>query len=166
MIRQLARNLTTFKDFVDYVIIELNFRRGNFESGTEVLKSHASMILIRVSSLETEILVKMIRPRQKISPIIGCRVQNSEKIWRIFTATEIFDFVNEIGDENPIHQLNPPIVPGFLILEKLCATFEANFIKIKFKNFITAGEPLTLNVVENKFELSSAGIKKISGEFS
>ena len=166
MIRVLAKKLAAFKDFVDFVIVEVIFRRGNFDSSAKILKSHASMILIRVSSSEAEILVKMIRPRSQIVPALGCRINFSEKIWRIFTATEIFDFVEEIGDKNEIHRLNPPIVPAFLVLESLCAEFNPNFIKLKFKNFITAGESLTLQHSDNNFEVICAGIKKISGEMS
>ncbi|MBR3746827.1 MAG: hypothetical protein IKN27_07700 [Selenomonadaceae bacterium] len=53
-----------------------------------------------------------------------------------------------------------------LILETLLADdkfFSVNGLKLKFKNFITAGEPLSL-VGEKFFELTSAGVKKVSGE--
>lgn len=165
MIRILAKKLAAFKDFVDFVIVEVNFRLGNFDSGAEILKNHSSMVLIRVSSSEAEILVKMIRPRRKIAPALGCRINFSEKIWRIFTATEIFDFVEEIGDKNKIHRLNPPIVPAMLILETLCKEFPAKSIKLRFKNFIIAGEPLTLTR-EEKILICAAGVRKISGELS
>ena len=124
------------------------------------------MALIRVRSAEAELLIKMIRPRREIRSALGSRIQSSEKIWRIFTASEIFEFVQETGDGNKIYRLNPPIVPALLILETLCSELTANFIKLKFKNFITAGEPLTLRVDGNNFEIKSAGVKKISGEFS
>ena len=164
MIRELAKKLSAFKEFVDCVIIAAQFKRGTFEENAEILKNHAAMILIRVSSSEAELLIKMIRPRKKISATFGSRIQ-SEKIWRIFTASEVSDFAEAVGDKNKIHQLKPPIVPGLLILETICAAFEANSIKLKFKNFITAGEPLSLQVVGNKFEITSAGVKKVSGEF-
>ena len=166
MIRDLARKLATFSEYKSFVIIEATFRRGTFEAGVEILKNHASMALLRARSLEAELLVKMIRPRREIKPALGLRVLSSEKIWRIFTAQEISSFVEEIGDRNQIHQLNPPIVPALLILETICAAVQKNFVKLKFKNFVTAGEPLTLRVVENRFEIKSAGVKKISGEFS
>ena len=160
MIKELARKLAAF-NLVDCVIIEMTFRRGQFESGAEILKNYSSMIFLRASSSKAEVLVKMIRPRQEIKPALGSRIQSSEKIWRIFTASEILKFVEAVGDKNKIYQLNPPIVPAFLILETFCAEFPSDFIKLKFKNFITAGEPLSLQSVENKFELSSAGVRKI-----
>ena len=105
MIRELARKLTAFKEFVDCVIIAAQFKRGTFEESAEILKVHAAMILIRVRSSEAELLIKMIRPRKKISPAIGCRVQSAENIWKIFTPTEIFEFCAAVGDKNKIHQL-------------------------------------------------------------
>ena len=161
MIRELARKLATFNQFVDFVIIEMTFRSGQFEADAEILKNYSSMALLRVSSPESEVLVKMIRPRQEIKLALGSRIQSSEKIWRIFTTSEILEFVEAIGDRNKIYQLKPPIVPAFLILETLCAEFPSNFIKLQFKNFITAGEPLSLQGFGNKLEISSAGVRKI-----
>lgn len=167
MIRELAKKLSTFDEFVDFVIIELQFRRGAFEAGAEVLKRHSSMALLQASSSEAELIVKMIRPRKEITAAVGCRIQSSEKVWRVFTASEVSDFVAAVGDKNPIHQLKSPIVPAFLILETICAEFvDCQSIKLKFKNFITAGEPLSLHVDNNRLEITSAGVKKVSGELS
>ena len=164
MIRDLARKLAAFDEFVDCVIIELVFRRGKFEAGAQVVKAHSSMILLRASSIDAELLVKLINPRHEIRAALGCRIQSSEKIWRVFTASEIFNFAEEVGNKNRIHRLNPPIVPGLLILETLlnCAEFSASdSIKLKFKNFITAGEPLILRGGGNRFSIDSAGVRKV-----
>ncbi len=166
MIRDLAKKLATFSEYKSFVIIEATFQRGTFEAGVEILKNHATMALLRARSSEAELLIKMIRPRREIKPALGSRVQSSEKIWRIFTAQEIFSFVEEIGDRNQIHQLKPPIVPTLLVLETICAAVQKNFVKLKFKNFVTAGEPLSLHVVENRLEIKSAGVRKILGELS
>ena len=165
MIRELAKKLAAFAELVGCVTIELKFRRGKFESSAEILKNHSAMALVRVRSSEAELLLKLIRPRKEIQSALGNRIQSTEKIWRIFTASEIFSFADDAHDENKIFRFNPPIVPALLILETLCSEFAANFIKLKFKNFITAGEPLSLSVVGNRFEIKSAGVKKISGEF-
>ena len=108
----------------------------------------------------------MIRPRREVTAALGCRIQSAEKTWRVFTASDILDFVESVGDKNEIHRFNPPIVPALLILETLLS--DENFsscagLKLKFKNFVTAGEPLSL-VGDKNFELMSAGVKKVSGE--
>ena len=166
MIRELAKKLATFSEFVDCVIIEAEFRRGQFEAGAEVLKSHSTMALVRVRSAEAELSVKLIRPRKEIKATFGSRVQSDKKIWRIFTASEVSEFTAAVGEKNKIHRLNPPIVPRLMILETICAAFPSNFIKLKFKNFVTAGEPLSLQVVDTHIEIKSAGVLKVSGEMS
>ena len=157
MIKDLARKLTAFTEFKDFVITEIEFRRGNFESGAKIIKNHASMVLLQANSPSAQVLVKIIRPRREIKAAIGSRINSEEKIWRIFTAQEILAFAEEIGDKNPIHRLNPPIVPAFLVLETIYNEFPSDFIKLKFKNFITAGEPLAL--IGN--EIIGAGIRKV-----
>ena len=164
MIRELAKSLTAFTDFKAFVIIETTFRRGNFQSGAQIVKAHSAMAIIRTSTEEAELEVKMIRPRREIQAAYGCRV-HSEKIWRVFTETEVSNFTASVGDANPVHKLNPPIVPGLLILETLCEIFKPASVKLRFKNFITAGEPLSLHVDGGCLEISSAGVRKVSGEF-
>ena len=73
--------------------------------------------------------------------------------------------MRDVGDRNAIHRLNPPIVPGLLLLETIltCEEFAAcRFVKLKLKNFITSGEPLTLSEVGDGFEISGAGVRKVS----
>lgn len=165
MIRELARSLTAFTELEGFVIIEATFRRGNFLSEAQIVKARSTMAIIRAASSEAELVVKLIRPRQTIEPAFGCRVHASGKIWRIFTATEVSDFTAAVGDNNPIHRINPPIVPGLLILEELSAAYEtAACVKLKFKHFVTAGEPLTLRVVGERLEIIGAGVRKVSGE--
>ena len=166
MIRDLARKFSAFDRFVDNVIIELTFRRGTFEAGAEIVKAHSAMTLLRASTADAEILLKMIRPRRQVTAVLGCRIQSAEKTWRVFTASEILNFVESVGDCNEIHRLNPPIVPALLILETLLSDEKFSSVdglKLKFKNFVTAGEPLSL-VGEKNFELTSAGVRKVSGE--
>lgn len=195
MIRELARQFSTFGQFVDGVIIELTFRRGNFSDGAQVVKAHSSMALLRSSSAEAEILIKLIRPRHKVTAAVGCRIQSSEKTWRVFTSTEIFAFVEAVGDLNPIHRMNPPIVPALLILETLLSEefshIDDHFksggtilstdsfpkcrrestglahidgMKLKFRNFVTADEPLSLFGYGRFFELVGAGERKVTVE--
>lgn len=164
MIRDLAKKLSAFSEFAGTVIAELELRRGTFTDNAEVLKVHSAMALIRVSTAQAELLVKLIRPRSEVQAALGCRIQSSEKIWRVFTPSEVAEFVTAVGDKNKIHRLNPPIVPGILLLEVLinCADFATcRTLKLKFKNFITAGEPLSLRNIGDKFEIVGAGVRKV-----
>lgn len=163
MIRELARKLSAFDELTDCVPVEAQFRYGTFTAGAEILKNYSAMILVRIATSQAELLIKLIRPRKEINPALGCRIQSSEKIWRIFTASEVSEFVTAVEDGNKIHRLNPPIVPPLLILETLCKEFPTSkSIKLRFKNFVTAGEPLTLTSGE-RLTICAAGVRKIFG---
>ena len=61
----------------------------------------------------------------------------------IFSKSEIFSFVSDTGDSNPIHQGEHPVVPGLLILEKLILDFMRSF-GIRFRTPLYADEPVRL----------------------
>ena len=61
----------------------------------------------------------------------------------IFSKSEIFSFVSDTGDSNPIHQGEHPVVPGLLILEKLILDFMHSFV-IRFRTPLYADEPVRL----------------------
>ena len=61
----------------------------------------------------------------------------------IFYKSEIFSFVSDTGDSNPIHQGEHPVVPGLLILEKLILDFMHSFV-IRFRTPLYADEPVRL----------------------
>lgn len=61
----------------------------------------------------------------------------------IFSKSEIFSFVSDTGDSNPIHQGEHPVVPGLLILEKLILDFMHSFV-IRFRTPLYADEPVWL----------------------
>lgn len=164
MIRELARKISALNEILDDVIAEMEFTRGKFIESVEILKSHRAMKLICAATADVTISVKFITPQKKIRAAIGTRIQSDKKTWRTFTASEVENFVDEVDDANEIYRLNPPIVPGFLILESILSheKFSAtNSLKLKFKHFITAGEPLTLQLGDEKSEILSAGEVKV-----
>ena len=164
MVRELARKISALTEIVRDVIAEIEFTRGKFKVGVEILKSHRAMKLICAATSNVKISVKFITPQKKIRAAIGMRIQSDKKTWRTFTASEVENFVDEVDDANEIYRLNPPIVPGFLILESILSHEKfstADSLKLKFKHFITAGEPLTLQIGDDKSEILSAGEVKV-----
>ena len=165
MVKDLAKNFATLDKFCDDVIAEIKFFRGDFKSGLKILEDTREFKLILSASADEKILVKLVTPRRKIKSALGVRIQAENKTHFLFTADDVFDFVEDVGDKNKIYRLSPPIVPPLLILDTLL-NFN-NFsscesIKLRFKHFITAGEPLTFKTVtENNFELVSAGAVKV-----
>ena len=61
MIKELAQKLATFKQFADWVIIELEYRRGSFDLTAEVLKAHALPALLRAAASDTALSVNLMR---------------------------------------------------------------------------------------------------------
>lgn len=161
MIRELSKKLSTLEKFLGDVIAAAEFRRGTFEPSLKILKCNRELKVVQLASPTEKILVKLVTPRKKIRAALGVRVQSEKKIWRIFTAEEVYNFVEEVGDKNFFHRFSPPIVPGLLILETVlnCPEFSSsNVVQVRFKSFVTAGESLTLNKKDEKiFEIQSAG---------
>ncbi len=165
MIKELAKSFATLENFSDNVIAEIKFFRGKFKSGLKVLEENREFKLISSASADEKILVKLVAPRKKIRSAVGVRIQAEKKTQMIFTSDEVFDFVEEVRDKNKIYRLNPPIVPPLLVLETLLKIEQFSScenLKLRFKHFITAGEPLTFYVADEKnFELQSAGSVKV-----
>ena len=165
MIKDLARRFATLERFADSVVAEIRFFRGDFERGLKILKDTREFKLVLVASETEKILVKLVEPRKKIRPAKGVRVQAESKTQFFFTEKDISDFINSVGEQNKIYKFSPPIVPPLLILETLLKieTFSSSeSLKLRFRHFITAGEPLTLtNIFEKSFEVQSGGVVKI-----
>ena len=165
MIKDLAKKISAPERFFDEVISEIKFIRGEFRAGLKILKNTAEFKIILAATETEKIFVKMIAPRKKICSAFGTRIQSEKKTQLVFTALEVFDFGEEVGDKNKIYKLSPPIVPPLLILETLLKIEKfssCEILKLRFKHFITAGEPLTLqSISEKNFELQSAGERKV-----
>lgn len=64
----------------------------------------------------------------------------------VFTAKEIAEFVRAAGDDNPIHAVKPPVVPGLLILQWLQAKLPAAAgISVRFLQPLYGGETMYLS---------------------
>lgn len=80
--------------------------------------------------------------------------------WRSFTCQEIMDFVNRIGDENPIHRTVHPIVPGCLLLEKLFETVTKQTEVTRFQE-ISARKNRILNSLFLRFRSAALGEEQL-----
>jgi len=165
MIKDLAKKFATLEKFAGDVVAEIKFFRGEFEPELKILKDTREFKLILITSETEKILIKLVTPRKKIRPAKGVRVQAESKTQFFFSATEVSNFVEEVGEQNKIYKFSPPIVPPLLILETLLNI--ENFsscenLKLRFRHFITVYEPLTLkNISEKIFEIQSADAVKI-----
>ena len=163
MVRELAEKLATLEEFSEDVIAEIKFFRGNFEDEVKILKAARAMATVQATSAQGKVLVKLMKPREKICVAVGqCEFEAGKFA---FTANEVLNFVEEVGDKNEIHRLTPPIVPGFLVLETLLKSEKFSScenLTLRFKQFTAAGEQLVLQSKGDKiFELRSRDAVKV-----
>ena len=165
MIKDLARKFATLEKFFGDVVAEIKFVRGEFKPELKILKELRDFKLILIATETEKILLKLVTPRKKIKPAKGVRITAENKMQFFFSAADVSDFVKAVGEKNKIYKFTPPIVPPLLILQtllKLPKFSSCESLKLRFKHFITAGEPLTLkNISEQNFEIESVGEVKI-----
>lgn len=156
MIKRLARRLSTLKQFVGFVLAEVLVERDVVGESLSIEKEKLNLAVIRLSGSGLALTVKLIRP----SPSKTKAPKSSElanprgEPWKIFSASEVEEFIAETDDDNPIHRGELPIVPGFLIVETLLADrrlSEQKKLRLRFKNYAKVGEELHLTVDGARF---------------
>ena len=165
---ELAKKLSSFDELRDEVIAETKFERGNFFPDAKILKRSHGLTLVRVSTCNEELTAKIFKPKENSAPAKKILSQPGGELWKNFSAPEVFNFVEEVGDKNKIHRTENPIVPGLLILKNFLDDEKFSGCKsvtMKFKSFVTAGENLFLTIDGNNFEISTADEVKITGNF-
>ena len=70
----------------------------------------------------------------------------------VFEKSDILDFVQEVGDENPIHSTKNAVVPGFLMLEHLLEKENIMSCDIKYIQPVFEGEKIEIYKGEKNFE--------------
>lgn len=71
----------------------------------------------------------------------------------VFEADEIMNFVDDVGDQNPIHRTKNSVVPGFLILENLLDDESITVsCDIKYILPVFEGEKIEIYKNDRKFE--------------
>lgn len=155
--KDLARIIARLKDgsYDGMMIIKNKWLREDCEAYEEpiVLKENKRMLICKAqtgyASLTTTMLAK---PRGSAAeagtiPELSA-AEVSGHTWRSFTRQEIVDFVREIGDTNPIHQTDIPVVPGMLLMDCILAELPADIqeLELSYRNAVFAGELLELIV--------------------
>ena len=77
------------------------------------------------------------------------------KLCQSFTSEDVWEFVDSVGDTNPIHQGNQPVVPGLLLMEYIKNKLPTSVKKLElsFRNAIFANEVFKLDIDGNNFKL-------------
>lgn len=82
-----------------------------------------------------------------------------------FSRQAILDFVTEVGDSNPIHRSELPVVPGMLLMDRLKSVLppDISYFEMKFRRAIFADEFIDVYTSNNNFEIFSGNQLSITG---
>ena len=74
----------------------------------------------------------------------------------VFNREDVLEFVAEVGDTNPIHQLEVPVVPGMLLLEyiKNHLTDNIKMLELSFRNAVMAGDRVEMQTEGGQVSLT------------
>lgn len=87
----------------------------------------------------------MILPPHKKQGVAPSAVPDHLTPWRTFSAEDIHNASDLVGDHNGIHQGDRPIAGGFLLMEAMAARYAGHKrYKIRFLSPVYAGEALAL----------------------
>ncbi|WP_196590912.1 hypothetical protein [Pectinatus frisingensis] len=167
MLMDLAKQLTILQgeQYSNSSIAKLHWQYGKNkynETGLSILKKRHHFIKTACTitkenmqaRLETSLILHHI-PRTTISDNTDIPV--TAIFWRIFSLTDIADFIQNVGDKNPIHKGSNAIIPGILLLSEVLNTvMDSKEIIMRFNNAALAGQPLYWNQLnKNQAEVYS-----------
>lgn len=91
--------------------------------------------------------------------------QGEKAVSWCFSRQSILDFVTEVGDSNPIHRNEFPVVPGMLLMDRLKGALppDISYFEMKFRRAAFADEIIDVYTSGNKFEIFSGNQLSITG---
>lgn len=74
--------------------------------------------------------------------------------WQSFSRQRVVDFVQEVGDSNPIHQTVNPVVPGMLLMDAIKASLPNGLqeLSLSFRNAVFSSDILQLELSRTETE--------------
>lgn len=78
---------------------------------------------------------------------------------------DIIDFVTAVGDSNPIHRSEVPVVPGMLLMDRIKNILppDSSYLEMKFRRAVFADEIIDVYTSHDKFELFSGNQLSVTG---
>ena len=129
-LRILARILATLQGerFAGAAIVRSEWSSGHEKTEKDALtvqKDCHNLLTVCCQTEAEQLLVTMLCGR-KIFKMAADRHTEPESLDGMqFSAAAVQDFVQSVGDTNPIHQGICPIIPGLMLMEKLLAGLPA-----------------------------------------
>lgn len=171
--RNFFRSLSSIKGYDGYLIGQLSFYRSCYYSSereapgeVRIRKQRKNYVILELWGEECVLAVTLFCPnnfsQQIESGKTATQRQEMEKnrlsenviAKHSFAVSEIWDFVNFVGDANSIHRTAEPVVPGLLMAEwffSVLPVFDWERVEIRFHIPAYAGQTLCLEKQSEKY---------------
>ena len=162
--RKLAGEFTVFSGYDGYEIAQVELAKGSEEKEPicEEKRRDDRYATLMVSKNGKQMTMKLIRPKETVEQISGFRMEGAHPVKELprmekpeteggekqrWSAADIQNFTEAVGDTNSIHQGEQAIVPGLLMLETMlleCEKQEMVWKKIKMRFYkpVIASQPV------------------------
>lgn len=90
----------------------------------------------------------------------------SGKAWRNFSYDDVIKYVDAVGDPNPLHRSEHPVVPGMCVMEAIKDSLPADIteLALSFRAAVFTDEDLVLEAADGKVTLTGREVF-ISGTY-
>ena len=153
-LRKLAGEFTVFSGYDGYEIAQVELAKGSEEELPVCEeKKRNRYATLTLSKNGKQMTMKLIRPKETMEQILGSRMERAHPVKELpqmedtqiqaegaehhsWSAADIQNFTQAVGDTNSIHQGEQAIVPGLLMLETMlleCEKQEMLWKKIKMR---------------------------------
>ena len=122
----------------------------------EIIKENRKMLVCKAIYHGESLTVTMLLNYDgTVKKVIKNHNEYDIKLCQSFTREDVWEFVDSVGDTNPIHQGNQPVVPGLLLMEYIKNKLPTSVKKLElsFRNAIFANEVFKLAIDGNNFKL-------------
>lgn len=122
----------------------------------EIIKENRKMLVCKaVYNGESLTVTMLLNYGGTVKNIIKNNNEYNIKLRQSFTREDVLDFVESVGDTNPIHQGNQPIVPGLLLMEYIKNNLPISLTKLElsFRNAIFVNEVFKFEIDGNNVKL-------------
>lgn len=162
--RNLAGGFAAFSGYDGYEIAQVELAKGSGEKEPvcEEKRRDDRYATLMVSKNGKQMTMKLIRPKETVEQISGSRMEGAHPVKELlrmekpeteggekqrWSAADIQNFTEAVGDTNSIHQGEQAIVPGLLMLETMLLECEKQEmvwkkIKIRFYKPVIASQPV------------------------
>lgn len=118
-----------------------------------ILKENRKLLVCKAHYQDASLTVTMLLGHQvptgeQLMADRGIETNTDSVAWQRFSRQQVVDFVQEVGDSNPIHQTANPVVPGMLLMDAIKASLPDAMqeLSLSFRNAVFSTDVLQLEL--------------------